>query len=140
MKAAVIGSGMAAVGVLDALTEWAPDATVTLVDRATVVEGRFEASVGRDAWTPDLHAKFYAYLRREHGLKFPPPKTHFGAALPRRPVQGWGDIWESHAVGGLTNFWGGSAVPFTERDLRDWPLSPHLLHSYYRRAAERIGV
>ena len=138
MRAAIVGSGMAAVGVLDALARSA--SKVTLIDYGRRVNGPFELDLSSPKPASDALAQFYAYLRREHGWKFPPPKTHFGAVSPTRSVAGWGQIWDSSAFGGLTNFWGGAVLPFTDRDLRRWPLLARDLAPYYFRAAERIGV
>jgi choline dehydrogenase-like flavoprotein len=130
MRVAVIGSGMAAAGVLEGLSRAAPSAEVTL----------FEERPAEDREAPEAHADLYRRLRRAHGLSFPPPKTHFGDQAERRPVEGWGGIWRSRGRGGLTRYWGGSAVTFTERDLKDWPIRLEALAPYYRIAAERIGV
>lgn len=139
MKVAVIGGGMAAAGVLDALSARLDPADITLIcEEATSPEG-LTLPFEHGASAKD-YAAFYATLRRQHGLSFPPPKTHFGVAAERRGVEGWGDIWRSRGAGGLTRFWGGSALPFTQRDLADWPLSLTELRPYYQRAAEAIGV
>jgi choline dehydrogenase-like flavoprotein len=139
MKVALIGSGIAAVGVLDGLSG-APGVAVTLIEEGAPLVGAFETRAIADADGDDWRGDFYAELRRAHGLKFPPPKSHFGAVPSRRPVDGWGSIWQAPARGGLSNFWGASALALTKNDLRAWPIDAAALDPYYARAAARIGV
>ena len=141
MKVAVVGSGAAAVGALRALAEWAPKAEVTLLDwpdERTVRDA--PTLVPPEAWSRDELQQFYSHLRQEYGFKFPPPKTHFGISPRSQDVAGWGPIWIGQGRGGLTRYWGGSVLPFTERELNRWPISTADLHPYYRRIADLIGI
>ena len=71
---------------------------------------------------------------------FPPPKTHFGLSPLKRSTVGGTSLWEAPVLGGLTNFWGASAVPFTERELGGWPISREELAEYYQHVADIIGI
>lgn len=140
MKAAIIGSGAAAVGALRALEEWRPESDVTMIDIGEEAAGPFETNKPPDTWTEEYYRSLYAHLREEHGLSFPPPKTNFGRGLTRYEVDGKKRIVESRWRGGLTNVWGGSILPFTDRELGAWPVDAAELAPYYRRIAEMVGI
>ena len=140
MKIAIVGSGAAAVGVLRAVEEWCPGAEVTLIDRAQDPAGPFMTDEPPRQRKASYSRQLYRYLRRAYGLKFPPPKTNFGYEPSKYQVPNWGGVWRSTTRGGLTNFWGASSLPFTDADLRDWPIEAADLAPYYRRMSEQIGV
>lgn len=140
MKIAIIGGGAAAVGVLRAIDEWRPEAEVTLIDQAESPTGPFYTQLAPSHRSKVYTRDLYRHLRQAYGLKFPPPKTNFGLEPAKRPVADWGDVWDSRATGGLTNFWGASALPFTDDDLRGWPVSAADLAPYYQRMAALIGI
>lgn len=131
---AVIGTGAAALGVLDALLSKAPDATIIVFDigdnPAPEPEAGAEAGPFYDA--------IYAGLRASGLRGFPPPKTHFGARLPVHPA-GQGLI-ESRSFGGLTNFWGATMLPFTDAELHNWPVGLKALAPHYARIAALAGI
>lgn len=140
MKIAIVGSGAAAVGVLRAIEEWCADAQVTLIDKAESSTGPFHPSLEPGQRGKANTRALYSHLRTTLGRKFPPPKTNFGLEPVKREVPGWGDVWDSRTKGGLTNFWGASALPFTDDDLRSWPVSAADLAPYYQRMAALIGI
>lgn len=140
MRVAVIGSGAAAAGTLGALARWAPDSRVTLFDHGDSPEGPLATAARPEARPPDHARDVYARIRREHGFAFPPPKTHFGVAPLKQAVAGWGDVWDNRVWGGLTSFWGGSALPFPDDELRRWPVSAADLAPYYAQVAQQVGV
>lgn len=140
IKVAVVGGGAAAVGVLRALEEWAPAADVTMIDHPPKPSGPFERATPPDTWTMDDLRSFHRHLRQDYGLKFPPPKTHFGVGPADQEVEGWGRIWASRERGGLTRYWGASTLPFTDHELKRWPLGAVDLAPYYRRIADLIGI
>ena len=140
MKIAVVGSGAAAVGVLRAIEEWCPDAETTLVDRGEEAIGRFFVQDSPEREGTGYNRRLYRYLRSSYGLKFPPPKTNFGLEPAKLHVPDWGAVWQSRTFGGLTNFWGASSLPFTDEDMRDWPIGAADLAPYYRRMADQIGL
>lgn len=78
----------------------------------------------------EFYEAIYRELWRGQKRKFPPPKTHFAATLPKFSTGGKGKIFHSDTFGGLSNFWGGTALPFTDAELAAWPvrraeLDPH---------------
>lgn len=47
---------------------------------------------------------------------------------------------QSYALGGLAAAWGASTMPFTDQDLRGWPITRADLQPHYDAVADRIGV
>jgi hypothetical protein len=133
----VIGSGATALAVLDALPH-RNGLHVTLIRPAEEL-GPVEAYASASAETHEVEESI-ATLRSDFGLKFPPPKNYFGIVPETLPVRGWGEIWRSNLHGGLTQFWGGSMVPFTDRELTNWPISRGDLQSDYLAIAQRVGI
>ena len=139
MKVAVIGSGAAAAGVLAGLERFAPAAEVTLFDIGERFEpvppGLAEHGFRRQDLSP-----LYRRLHADHGLSFPPPKSHFGQSLTKLAVGDRPLLWKSEHRGGLTNVWGGGMFPFTDRELAAWPVTRAEMDPYYRILAEKVGV
>ncbi len=140
MKIAVIGSGAAAAGVLAGLERYAPvgiDITVFDIGErlVPVPSGLRQEGFSRRHLSP-----LYRSLHAQHGLTFPPPKSHFGQSLDKRVVEGKPLLWKSEHRGGLTNVWGGGMFPFTDRELVNWPVTAAELAPYYQLIAEKIGV
>lgn len=140
MKVAIIGSGAAATGALAALSEWCPQADVTVFDIGEVPTGPLETRQAPGTWSEDYYRRLYAHVREQHGLTFPPPKTHFGKSLSRLAVDGKARVTESRWRGGLTNMWGALSLPYSDRDLGAWPVNAADLAPYYRRIARLTGV
>lgn len=139
MKVALIGSGAAALGVLDRLaaTDGTARPEVTLIDRPAP---EIAPAPVAGAWTDAAIARLYRDMKPRLGAAFPPPKTRFGAAPGKREVPDWGWVWDSAGAGGLTSIWGLSAVPFSRRDMRGWPIGPDDLRPHYSAIAARIGI
>ena len=97
MKIAIIGSGAAALGVLDRLSMLIPTPEVILIDRAERVPSKPQF----DHWTSERLRLLYQQMWAEHGNVFPPPKTNFGLMPNMRTVENWGRVWDSNAYGGL---------------------------------------
>ncbi len=140
MKTAIIGSGVAAVGVLRALNEWGTDTEVTLIDIGEEAAGELQTAEPAGTWTKEYYQQLYSYIRKRYGFAFPPPKTLFGADPPKRNVLDWGNVWESRARGGLTNYWGGSLLPLSTAEFRDWSVTADDLAPYYSRAVDMMGM
>ena len=136
-RVVLIGSGATALAVLNTLAN-RNGIHVTLVRPPR----ELPSASGVGSGLPIAHSveASIAELRSELGLKFPPPKSHFGMMPETLHVQGWGNIWRSNLHGGLTQFWGGSMVPFTEREFRRWPIGRSELDDDYRAIAERVGI
>jgi ferredoxin len=131
---AVIGTGAAALGVLDALLSRPGAAEISVFDIGDIPEP--EPDPGSDPVA--FHNALYDDLRAS-GLKgFPPPKTHFGARLPLHP--GAATLVRSRSFGGLTNFWGATILPFTGVELARWPIGPAALAPHYARIAQITGI
>lgn len=131
---AVIGTGAAALGVLDALLARAGDAAITVFDIGDVPAPDPEPDTDAAAFYQALYADL-----RASGLRgFPPPKTHFGDRLPVHP--GGHGLIQSRSLGGLTNYWGATMLPFTEVELRTWPIPFKALAPHYARIAELAGI
>ena len=66
-------------------------------------------------------------------------KLAYGSDFPYRDTEAFirchsnqHEIHSSFAMGGLSNVWGGSVMPFSEDDIRDWPLERGSLVPHYR--------
>jgi len=66
-------------------------------------------------------------------------KLAYGSDFPYRGTDafigchsGQHEIHSSFAMGGLSNVWGGSVMPFSDDDIRDWPLDRGSLAPHYR--------
>jgi choline dehydrogenase-like flavoprotein len=46
----------------------------------------------------------------------------------------------SLAQGGLSNVWGAAMMPFTARDMRDWPFGPETLAPHYASVLQLTGI
>ena len=140
LSCAVVGSGAAAVSVIQAISEARPSSDITVFERGDALKSPLETDVPGDAWSPDYFAELYRAVRGNFGFTFPPPKSYFGLARECQPVVGWGDVWKSNTIGGLTNFWGGSTLPYPAREFAGWPLGRQDLDAHYRSIAARVGI
>jgi hypothetical protein len=141
LRVGIIGGGAAAAGVLQGLARSPAGCEITLFHPNEPFAAPLQSAIADDTLRPaDYFVALYRYLRREHGFKLPPPKTHFGVSPRERSTAGGARLWETRTLGGLTNFWGASAVPFTKRELADWPILTADLAEYYQSVAERIGI
>lgn len=90
--------------------------------------------------TRETIAAIYSRLRGEFGKGFPPPKSHFGQSPTKYLVDSKPRLWKSEHFGGLTNFWGGGMLPFTDREFEEWPVTAAEMDPYYRIVGEHLGV
>lgn len=133
----VIGSGPAGVAAARALLEQGLavtmlDAGRTMPAGARLIRQEMAASQP-DGWNPDkLAARNRNSLRERDGV---PLKTVFGSDFPYHfhpEVRDDGAlILGSHARGGLSNAWGASIMPLSERDMQSWPLGTDDLAPHY---------
>src|SRR5206468_11450405 len=94
------------------------------------------AGLPYEAW-PASHRERLAVLSggSEHGF---PRKTSFGSDYAQRTTElmriepRGADVLHSLARGGLSNLWGANVVPFSDEDLRGWPLDRAELAPGYR--------
>lgn len=139
-KFAVVGSGPAGLGVLTALLDAGYAGRITLFE--------IDRPVHRPEFTgepnPEEVAAYYDRVYRDiwnnQKRKFPPPKTHFAETLPKFEIGGTGKIFRSDTLGGLSSFWGGTALPFTDHELEKWPVRRADLDPHYRRMADVCGI
>ena len=123
-RIAVVGSGPAAMGATLALLERFPSARILVADHAPSASSRAAVPPPDAAGMATLYEGIYREIWRERPRAFPPPKTHFAAPLPKFPIQGGGSVFSSQQPGGLSNFWGGTSLPFTAREFAALPLHP----------------
>ncbi len=139
-KLAVIGTGAAGLGALTALLDGPSHAEITVFDVGKPV---VEAPVGHpesELEIADFYYDIYREIRASFPFKFPPPKTHFAEMLPKDPVGKKRSLFRSESFGGLTNYWGGTMLPYTDRELARWPCDSQSLKPYYERLAATVGI
>jgi choline dehydrogenase-like flavoprotein len=132
VKIAVVGSGAAAHAVLLELARLQPDALIHIYD----APAKSLPVAAPD--TADDYDAVYAELKKQSGLKFPPPKVHFGRVVDSRPETLLSDNWQQ--PGGLTNYWGATCLPFLPSELKALGLSREQLEPYYQRIGASIGI
>jgi choline dehydrogenase-like flavoprotein len=126
----VIGSGLAGVACAKALL--ARGREVTMLDPGVTLEPDREASrmalAGRppDQWSPAEKALRAPVVsggipdfKLVHGSNYP-YRNFEGAPRIRVDIPG---VTPSHALGGLSNVWGGAMLPYRSVDLEAWPVS-----------------
>ncbi len=123
LKVAVVGTGAAGFGVLKALEN--SDADITIFDVGKPISEPppplKRVSVSN---TQAYYDRIYSEIRQAHPFKFPPPKTHFAQLLPKYKIRGRKrTLHKSESVGGLTNYWGGTMLPFTDTELEKWQIN-----------------
>jgi hypothetical protein len=57
-----------------------------------------------------------------------------------QPVGQYLRIFKSESLGGLTNYWGATMLPFTDREMSRWPISSKALDPYYEQMAHLVGL
>lgn len=139
MRIAIVGSGAASVGVLRALSRLKLKAEITLFDIGKTIEKpRLEYPSIEEIRA--FHNLNYSGLKKQLGFRFPPLKTVFSESLSQYKVAGRSCFFRSEHLGGLTNFWGGTMLPFDGEDFADWPINAHDMHPYYHDIADMIGI
>jgi hypothetical protein len=138
MKVAVVGSGASAISAITALLESNIPTSITVYDVGVEIGSPTKASHQENLLKD--YDQIYEVIGRNLPRKFPPPKTHFGEAIERISLTDGESIYWNGYLGGLTNFWGGSMLPFTDRELSGWPLTRKILEPYYKRIAKLVGI
>ena len=136
---AVVGSGASALGVLTALIKQ-PSVVITIFDIGDIVPEPTNGPIANIEAARAYYATLYRQLRQIHPRKFPPPKTHLGQQITRTSVGQRLSVFRSGTFGGLTNYWGATLLPFTDREFVGWPITRQQLNPYYRSTAEILGV
>ena len=143
-RVAIVGGGAAAVGVLKALEVFRDEVEVTLYDLPSGRQSPYSPAVpaGEEDSIVNLEddPQFIQFLRSNLGLKFPPPKSDFGIPPPKLTVQGWGELVSTETAGGLTRFWGASALPYPDREFDRWPFPAKVMRPHYEAIVESMPV
>jgi ferredoxin len=145
----VIGSGPAGVACAKALL--ARGATVLMLDAGLELESdraqivRQFADANPSAWPAGDRARLKGDLAA--GAKGIPLKLAFGSDFPYRetethiPWQGpAAGVRPSLALGGLSNVWGATLLPYRDTDIAGWPVQNAQLEKHYRAVLEFTGM
>src|SRR4051794_7964222 len=98
LKIAVVGGGAAVAGVLQGIERSAQPCEVTIFHPNQPLQLPVPTDITDDHDRPtEYFQALYRYLRHEHGFKFPPPKTLFGASPQRHGGLADGLLWDSTA-------------------------------------------
>ena len=136
----MVGSGPAGIACAQALLE--KGASVTLLDAGLALEperrARLDALQSRPAeqWTPESLSFIRDGVTVESGGI--PLKLAYGSEFPYRepaslPITRDGvEGKPSFALGGLSNVWGASVMPFRTEDMGGWPFTAEDLAPHYR--------
>jgi len=145
----VIGSGPAGVACAKALL--ARGATVLMLDAGLELEPdrtrivRQFAEAKPSAWQAGDCDRLKGGMAA--GAKGIPLKLAFGSDFPYRetethiPWQGRNtSVRPSLALGGLSNVWGATLLPYRDADIADWPVKGAQLENHYRAVLELTGL
>src|SRR5262245_815438 len=136
---AVVGSGPAALGTVAGLLSRNPDARIVIFDHGVSPAGIPPQPVAPEA-LEQHYTSVYGEIWSRQRRAFPPPTAHFGPTLPKFSIDGRERIFRSETFGGLSNFWGATCLPFTDRELEGWPVTRAQLEPHYESMARDIGV
>ena len=145
----VIGSGPAGVACAKALL--ARGATVLMLDAGLELEPdrtrivRQFAEAKPSAWQAGDRDRLKGGMAA--GAKGIPLKLAFGSDFPYRetethiPWQGRNtSVRPSLALGGLSNVWGATLLPYRDAEIADWPVKSAQLENHYRAVLELTGL
>ena len=141
----VIGSGTSGAACAMALLE--AGRTIHMIDAGLTLEPeRAEALAnarGNGRLTPDTAP----WVREQDSKAKIPRKLLYGSDFPFREAperlhldsQGVG-AEPTFALGGFSNVWGASALPFTASDTADWPVSEPQMAPHYEACAKTLNI
>lgn len=139
IKAAIVGTGPAGLGVLKGLTKYLKNIDIDIYEIGKKhTENKFKHLENEDSEI--FYNEIYSIIKKKHKFKFPPPKTHFGEKLPKYLLHGKEKLFKSQIWGGLSNYWGGGILPFSESEFKSWPISRKDLDPYYKSLSEIIPI
>ena len=146
----VVGSGASAVHFAQTALERGWSVTLFDVGRARPAHVRPDLSF---EGLKEHHARSSEYFLGENfegvlfpGAKgeyygFPPHRAYVFAPHPSLSTRAAGlDPLMSYARGGLAEAWTGAVFPFSDGELRDWPIAHADLAPHYDLVAQRIGI
>jgi len=139
-KVAVVGTGVASLGILTALLDKKSDLEIIVYDLdRKIAQASLDDNPSKERIV-SFYDQVYKKIRSTSPLKFPPPKTHFGEQIARQSVGKNLSIFKSESFGGLTNYWGATMLPFTDQEMKEWPISRQELDPYYQKMAQVVGL
>lgn len=139
-RIAVVGSGAVGFSVLSTLLQGENKLEISLYDIGrSIAPEPVPTAMDRDA-IAELYDHQYRTIWKILPRQFPPPKTHFTESISKRPAGPRRRVFQSNTLGGLTNYWGGTLLPLTEREMRGWPISQKSLWPFYKSIAELVGL
>ena len=144
----IVGSGPAGIAAAHAFVR--AGKKITLIDGGETLEEPYSSARERmsqtspEKWSlKDLKLVQAELAPSSSGV---PIKLSYGSDFPYRggetvyPLERRGaDFLPSLATGGLSTVWGSALMPYSEHDLKDWPISLHDLEPHYRAAIELTG-
>lgn len=146
LRQVVVGSGPAALGVTEALL--ARGLSVTVVDVGDQLEPElrdFRQQLAGELpaeWPEELPSRY-----RELNNSITDGITRFGSKFAMRDrsdtvVSDDEDLHlqSSHALGGLSNFWGSAVLPWPKDDMASWPVTGADLADHYRAVSEFLPI
>ena len=145
----VIGSGPSGVAVSTALLK--KGKRVLMLDAGQTVEPHLSKTLdllysqASNDWDPLNIAAIEGQIAPSS--KGIPLKYAYGSDFPYRgispfPEISWNEsgILPSFALGGLSNVWGASVLPYSQEDLKDWPISLIDLAPHYREVEAMMNL
>ncbi|MBU1255768.1 MAG: hypothetical protein ABIJ83_00235 [Patescibacteria group bacterium] len=139
-KLAVIGTGTAGLGALTALLDKQGDFKIVVFDIGEDVSLKNKIDNSDTEQIIQYYNQIYKDIRKRNSFKFPPPKTHFAKQISKQSVGKNLNIFKSQAFGGLTNYWGATMLPLTDREMKDWPINKEDLYPYYKKMSQVVGL
>jgi choline dehydrogenase-like flavoprotein len=149
MSVLVIGSGPAGVAAAHALCD--AGQAVTIMDAGDGIEAErmdvFDALARSEPahWPPGLAEGARGAF--PVGVRHVPLKPAYGSLFPYAledpdlPIERENaETLPSLALGGLSNSWGASILPFRQRDIEDWPVSLRELQPHYEAVLRFVPV
>lgn len=148
IKNLVVGSGPAGIAAVKGLLDIGQP--VEVIDVAYDLESDIKRQVDDLSNLP-----VDEWSQADKDKLFPPPiasssgverRYHFGSDFPYRvPAQFRASSHQcktefSHGLGGLGNVWGAAVMPYSERQLRDWPIAYGELSNSYKNVLDYVPI
>ena len=139
MKLLVIGTGPAGFSVLNYLVneKKIKNLSITIIDKGNA-PNRPKPLNGQEI--NEYYDSIYKKLKSKRKFTFPPPKTQFSEQIPKYLVGRKPIIFNSSVIGGLSNYWGATLLPFTENEFEEWPFSLKDVSKHYKKVSEIVKI
>ena len=147
-KVYIVGSGPSGVAAARALL--GRNRRVCMLDAGVTMEPERKLEIETLVKAGDIES-CRAMMRDRTLLQCPPSNFHrklaCGSDFPYRRADafigcepGSHEIHSSFALGGLSNVWGASALPFAGEDIADWPVSKPEMEPHYRAVCSFMRI